>query len=64
MDKKKGTIIQIQTDGKLNRILKDYVSRGGRRVLIFSLHDDDIIVSGVEDLVNIANRNNGDIYYQ
>ena len=61
MDKKNRTVIQIQTDRKLNKILEDHVSKGGRRILILSLHDDDVIVSGDEDLVNIANRNKGDI---
>ena len=51
---KNRTVIQIQTDRKLDKKHEEHVSKGGRRLVTFSLRGDDVIISGDESSVNIA----------
>ena len=51
---KNRSVIQIQNDRKLDKKHEEHVSKGGRRLVSFSLRGDDVIISGDEASVNIS----------
>ena len=51
---KNRSVLQIQTDRKLDKKHEEHVSKGGRRLVTFSLRGDDVIISGDESSVNLA----------
>ena len=51
---KNRSVIQIQTDRKLDKKHEEHVCKGGRRLVSFSLRGDDVIISGDDSSVNIA----------
>ena len=48
------TVVQIQSDQKFDKKHEEHVSKGGQRIVSFSLCLDDVIISGDEASVNIA----------
>ena len=51
---KNRTVLQIQSDRKFDKKHEEHVSKGGRRIVSFSLRGDEVIISGDEASVNIA----------
>ena len=51
---KNRSVLQIQNDRKLDKKHEEHVSKGGRRLVSFSLRGDDVIISGDEASVNIS----------
>ena len=51
---KNRSVLQIQTDRKNDKKLEENVTKGGRRIVCFSLRDDNVIMSGDELSVQIV----------